>query len=311
MKLRVTLCVSSRSLFLLFMGLVLTFTDAWVSQGRNMPSTPVEGLKRELAKATATAVAVTLLPVSQSGAEDARKPEITNKVKLDIKIANYTEESIGTNKGATGSGSVIIGLYGKEAPLSVNLFLNTVRGDGVTSPSFFNAQFQRITPLGLLEMDKVRGVNKIDLAGSESYEYMGNVLNEYKPILENNDIHHTRAGLLTRKQLSSTPEFSITTKDILSSSEVDELDSFHCVFGEVLEGAETLDAIKNIPLYTYQTATGYAGGKRGVESGLADKWFSAQREFYVNAGKALGDTRAVDLRGKLLRRVVVKRSEVL
>ena len=140
---------------------------------------------------------------------------------------------------------------------------------------------------------------------------MGNVLNDYKPILENNGIHHSRAGLLTRKQLSSTPEFSITTKDILSSDELKELDSFHCVFGEIMEGAKTLDAIKDIPLYTYQTATGYAGGKKGVESGIADKWFSAQREFYVNAGKTLGDTRAVDLRGKLLRRVVVKRSEVI
>ena len=48
------------------------------------------------------------------------EPVITSKVYLDIKIANYTEESTGTNKGADGSGRVVFGLYGKEAPDSVN-----------------------------------------------------------------------------------------------------------------------------------------------------------------------------------------------
>ena len=38
-------------------------------------------------------------------------PEITNKVYIDIKISNYTEESIGTNKGAQGSGRIVIGNY--------------------------------------------------------------------------------------------------------------------------------------------------------------------------------------------------------
>lgn len=47
------------------------------------------------------------------------EPVITSKVYLDIKIANYTEESTGTNKGADGSGRVVFGLYGKDAPDSV------------------------------------------------------------------------------------------------------------------------------------------------------------------------------------------------
>ena len=47
------------------------------------------------------------------------QPEITNKVYLDIKIANYTEESTGTNRGADGSGRVVFGLFGKIAPDSV------------------------------------------------------------------------------------------------------------------------------------------------------------------------------------------------
>jgi cyclophilin family peptidyl-prolyl cis-trans isomerase len=235
-------------------------------------------------------------------------PKITDRVRLEVKIANYTEESIGANRGAKGSGDLVIGLYGEAAPQACRLFLDTVMGDGIELPSFYNAQFQRITPQGLLEMDKVRGVNEMNIAGSSQWEYKGNLLSNYKPILENNGLHHDRVGLLTHKQLSSTPEFSITLRDKKDQQEEDlkALDSFHCVFGEVLEGKEVLTAISEIPLYTYETSTGYAGGKKGVESELADKWFSAQREFYVNVGKSMGDQRAVDMRGKLLRRTVVK-----
>ena len=122
---------------------LLALAAGWTTPGRPARSDMARA-NQDLARTTASVsalVAVTLLPGSIARAEDVTTPEITTRVKLDIKIANYTEESIGTNKGAAGSGSVILGLYGKDAPQSVNLFLNTVRGDGVTTPSFFNAQF--------------------------------------------------------------------------------------------------------------------------------------------------------------------------
>jgi hypothetical protein len=40
-----------------------------------------------------------------------KDPVITNKVFIDIKIANYTEESTGTNKGADGSGQMVLGTH--------------------------------------------------------------------------------------------------------------------------------------------------------------------------------------------------------
>ena len=64
------------------------------------------------------AEAATTTP-STSAASSNIVPIITSKVYLDIKIANYTEESTGTNKGADGSGRVVFGLYGKDAPESV------------------------------------------------------------------------------------------------------------------------------------------------------------------------------------------------
>lgn len=56
---------------------------------------------------------------------------------------------------------------------------------------------------------------------------------------------------MTRRQLTSGPLFGIT----LRNSE--ELDAFHVVFGEVLEGQDVLQAISSIPTYTYTTKTGF------------------------------------------------------
>ena len=234
---------------------------------------------------------------------DNKEPEITQKVYIDIKIANYTEESIGLNRAATGSGRIIIGLYGKASPLSVKRFLETVDGDGETTPNFYNAQFSKIVDGNLLEIEKIRGVNKISLAGSEQYEYKGNVLPNYNPILETNTLTHSTAGLLTRKQLSPGPEFGITLKNATN------LDGFHIIFGKIISGYDVLESIADLPQYTYSTKTGYVGKSKDSNSqldNLADKWFESQKDFYINLGKGLGDDRAVDQRGKLLRRVTIK-----
>lgn len=168
----------------------------------------------------------------------AIEPEITDKVYLDVKIANYTEESVGKNKGAMGSGRLVIGLYGKVAPLSCKIFLDTIRSDGSLIPSYRNSQLSRISEEGLIEVEKIRGLNTVLLAGTDQYEYDGNLMN-YKPILESNGIKHSRLGLLSRRQLSSTPEFGITLKPC------SELDSFHVVFGTILEGKEVRIMIVN------------------------------------------------------------------
>jgi hypothetical protein len=67
-----------------------------------------------------------------------------------------------------------------------------VDGNGMDSPSFVNSQFTRITEDSLLEMERVRGINKVSIAGTEQFEYAGNVLTDYKPILEQNTLRHDR-----------------------------------------------------------------------------------------------------------------------
>ena len=106
-----------------------------------------------------------------------------------------------------------------------------IEGDGETTPSYYNAQFSRIVDDNLLEIEKVRGVNKLSIAGTDQYEFKGTVLADYKPILETNSLSHNRAGLLTRRQLTAGPEFGITV-----GSNATSLDGFHIVFGTVLSG---------------------------------------------------------------------------
>ena len=41
-------------------------------------------------------------------------------------------------------------------------------------------------------MERVRGINKVSIAGTEQFEYAGNVLTDYKPILEQNTLRHDK-----------------------------------------------------------------------------------------------------------------------
>lgn len=84
---------------------------------------------------------------------------------------------------------------------------------------------------------------------------------------------------MTRRQLTEGPEFAVTL------DKADELDGFHVVFGVVLEGMPVIDAIAELPTYSYKTRTGYGGKERGVENGIADQWFEAQKNFYVDIGQ--------------------------
>ena len=117
---------------------------------------------------------------------------ITSVVYIDVKIANYTEESIGKNKAANGSGRLVIGLYGKDSPLSVARFLETIQSNGTNFPTYVNSQFGRIIDDTLLQIDDNQRLETATIAGEEQYQYQGTLLTDYKPILEANSLRHDR-----------------------------------------------------------------------------------------------------------------------
>ena len=153
------------------------------------------------------AAGLSALGVLNSPAVWARnEPEVTHRVSIEVKIANYTEESIGSNRGAKGSGVLVVGLYGKEAPAMVKRFLDTVAGDGETKPDYYNSQFSKVTDDHLLEIECVRGIHHVTIGGNEGFEYKGSFLPDYKPVVEANSLRHDVAGLLTHRALGVGPE---------------------------------------------------------------------------------------------------------
>jgi len=228
-------------------------------------------------------------------------PVITSTVFLDIKIANYTEESIGRNRPGEGSGRVIFGLYGNDAPRASKQFLSLCSGDGEEFPSLQKSLFSKVTEDGVLTLEKIRGVDRVQIAGEEQFAYRGQIQPLLQPFIETNSLSHDRSGFLTRRQFGSGGEFGISLR------ENERLNGAYEVFGCVLEGSSVLAAISSIPTYAYKTKTGYSGQKNLDEltGGLADNWFAGQKQFYVRMGQTFGDKRAVDQRGKLLKRVMV------
>ena len=105
--------------------------------------------------------------------------KITALAYIDIKIANYTEESRGKNRAALGSGRLIVGLYGEDAPKSVQRFLETITSDGSTLPTYVNTQFTRIVDDTLLQIDYVNKLETINIGILYTLNKYFNVLQYY------------------------------------------------------------------------------------------------------------------------------------
>lgn len=168
-----------------------------VSQGVNriLHRTAIITLNSLLVSAASTSVhaqsIASQISLAPSSADQSTR-KITSVAYLDVKIANYTEESIGKNVGASGSGRVVIGLFGEDAPLSVQRFLETVQSDGEALPTYINSQFSKVTDDNLLQLDDVPRLDVVNIAGTEQYQYGGEILTNYKPILDTNSIRHDR-----------------------------------------------------------------------------------------------------------------------
>lgn len=270
----------------------------------------------------ATACGIGLASALNSGGRPAiaaeSQPQITNKVFMEFRIMEPLTEANNYSSYNAYRGKVVFGLYGKEAPKTVESFLSYMVtqgappvsvaaqlreqqaggvGDEEPVPSYASSLLTRLVPGEYVEGGRVTGLQRIQVAGYTQLEYRGRIVNS-PPCLESNELRHTTRGLLSKKRLDIGPEFAITV------GPAPDLDGSNVVFGRVLEGDDVLKAIEAVPVYT--------SGSTQEPGSFGDKVFRAQREASLFVGKQiLNDDRAIDRVGQFLRRIDVTQCSIL
>eukprot|EP00558_Chaetoceros_sp_UNC1202_P001794 CAMPEP_0197258218 /NCGR_PEP_ID=MMETSP1429-20130617/81377_1 /TAXON_ID=49237 /ORGANISM="Chaetoceros sp., Strain UNC1202" /LENGTH=275 /DNA_ID=CAMNT_0042722269 /DNA_START=246 /DNA_END=1073 /DNA_ORIENTATION=+ len=258
-------------------------------------------------------------------------PPITHKVKFNVRISRsdgsfYTrddpEGTIPSPDNQVFTGSVTLGLFGTHAPNHVKRFVDYVDvtyspADDTPLPSYARSQFPTLDQsTGLLSGGVIPGLHLTTFGGSSALEYGGRIqsaklwtdnFGKDKP-----RITHSRAGLLTHRNLDVLPNFGITTR----SSPM--LDASCTVFGTVLadegssDGASSgafLSRCVDLPTYSLDRPAMPIGeqqkNSRAAEE-VASSVYSLQKDFFRGAAKTFGDTRLSNVyEGKILRRVEV------
>jgi cyclophilin family peptidyl-prolyl cis-trans isomerase len=259
---------------------------------------------------------------------------VTQKVYINVRISRqdgtfYVRDDLpDLPENKVFSGRLVIGLFGKNAPTTVERFLSyfPTIPDAVLIeeenplPSYSRSSFSSYDQAtGLLRGGKISSLEVTDIGGSTAIRYGGRLLpaslwiegrggsgstKTATPLAPR--VTHTAKGLLTHRILDVTPEFSITTR-----SDTSFLDGSHVVFGQLQNddvSKEFLNIVQSLPTYQVDPPVPYMQdpNKETVVDDAAQAVFNAQRDFFRKAAKSLGDTRLEKVyEGKLLRRVEV------
>ena len=248
------------------------------------------------------ALAATSAPAA--AAPSTKDAVVTSKVFLDLRIIKRFDVEV--LEDAAIRGRLVIGLYGNDAPKATQRFIEYCTGNEREyaktpngGPSYASATFDKVRPDELLEGGKIAGLKQSDFAGTQTWEYFSRLLPSLEPVIEANDLKHDRRGLLTidRFGAGGGPEFGITF------APSPRLDDSREVIGGVESGFEMLAEIEALPYITGKSLEG--------EGTVANEVFQAQKALFGGLSKVVGDTRAEDRTGKLLRRVEIVQCGVL
>ena len=210
-------------------------------------------------------------------------PAITNKVFLDLKFSGRTkalenpkwEKIIARDKRASGSTEaefsqggtdtivrIVVGLYGKEAPETVDTFLKLVQGnlvvpcidedDAAGDPEDFGtSQRTKLTRRQIYKQCKAQEDRPVGYEYSQIWRVLkderidlGRINKQFRQAPNNEDyntLSHNAAGLLSTVKNGGQFEFTITPKANPA------LDKTNIVFGRILQGEELVDLLNSTP----------------------------------------------------------------
>ena len=120
------------------------------------------------------------IPAVSTAAVPTSRATVTQRVYLDVRIIKSFQVEV--LEDAAIRGRLVIGLFGKDAPNSVDRFLDFVKGTigqyqrSGGGPAYSSATFDRIRPGELLEGGKIAGLKQTEFAGNMEWEYMSRLL---------------------------------------------------------------------------------------------------------------------------------------
>ena len=250
-----------------------------------------------LSAATAALSAPQLLSVAPALAATTKATDsavATARGFLDLRIIQRFDVEV--LEDAAVRGRLEFEIFGDDAPAAAANFLSFVRGDigqfaktPGEGPSYRQGAFTTLEPGVLLQGGRINGLKLGEFGGEPVWEF-GTRPVPVKAVVEANDLSHDRRGLLTRKQFQAGPEFGITLGPASS------LNGGWEVFGRVSsDESGLLKLMEGLP---------YITGRSLEEPGsVSDGIFNAQKGLFGGLAKGMGDARAEDRTGRLLRRV--------
>jgi cyclophilin family peptidyl-prolyl cis-trans isomerase len=227
-------------------------------------------LQQSLAVASLLAT-VAYYPLDANAADDddttimptlAAPPKVTDKIFLEIK-------GMGGPEGGSVTRRIVIGLFGNEAPTSVQKLKQLMTTEGLASPCKPKEE-GRMLQREQLEANKVynnciegqdRGVNydyatiwriikgeRIDVGA-----VAGRFVSRETPTWEetkDNSLKHDRPGIISVRRGSESGFGFTIFPGTSGTANTADLNANHIVVGEVLEGLDVIEALDNVPVIT-------------------------------------------------------------